>query len=115
MHDALIASRIGRAPMRAHRESLEELYATRQWLNIWFVIDSLPMLWAEAGRDEQAAVLLGHLKANDIHYPLRASRRAAATKALEARTDAAKWLALGAQLDRHVLIAYAVDVLGNEP
>ena len=89
----------------------EQLYATREWLNLWLVIDSLALLWADAGQTEAAAVLLGHLQAHDIHFPLRASRRVAVTRALEARADAAEWLARGAQADRHALVAYALDVL----
>jgi hypothetical protein len=115
MHIARIASRVGQSPARAHRDAIERLYVARDWLDMWMVIDSLAVLLAEAGRVEPAAVLLGHLQAHKIQYPLGASRRAAATRLVDARADAADWLARGARLDRHELVAYALDALGNEP
>jgi hypothetical protein len=64
---ALVAVLMQRADaLERCREALEMLYDTRYWQKLWQTMDSTALALANAGRDEEAATVLGHL---DAHMP----------------------------------------------
>jgi hypothetical protein len=115
MNIALHARRAGRDPLRAHEESLNRLYADRNWLNIWPVLESLAMQLMETGSVEAAGVLLGHIEANHLGSLPRTARRTATIRTLNQHSEAQEWMTRGAQLDRHHLVAYAFDTFQSQP
>ena len=94
-------------------DALTRLLATRNWVLVWIVMEALALYWARVGRDEPAAVLLGHLEANNIRYAHFVEQRRDAVAALRARSDAEDRLAHGAALERDQLVAYALDQLAD--
>jgi hypothetical protein len=94
-------------------DALTRLLATRTWALVWVVMEALALYWARVGRDEPAAVLLGHLEANHIRYAQFVEQRRDAVAALRDRSDAEDHLARGAALERDQLVAYALDQLAD--
>ena len=80
---------------------------------MWPVVEAAALYWARTGQAEPAAVLLGHLEANHIHYATFVDERAQALATLRARRDAEEWLAHGAALERDQLVAYALSHLAD--
>ncbi len=110
---ALHSRRSGQ-PLVAHRDSLRRLYHTRDWLNIWPLIQSLAELLVELDDVEAAGVLLGHLHVHrQSGYPANGARRDATIRELDRHPDAARWRARGAALNRHELIAFAFESLDS--
>jgi hypothetical protein len=95
------------------QDALTRLLSVRSWALVWVGMEALALYWARTGRDEAAAVLLGHLEAMDIHYAYFVEQRAQAVTALQAQRDAQQHFARGAALDRDRLVAYALEQLGD--
>ena len=108
---ALHSRRAGR-PIDAHRESLQRLYQARDWLNIWPIIESLGELCTELGDVKTGAALLGHLQAHrQFGFLASSARRVATIEKIELHPAGARWMAHGAALDRHELVALACQSL----
>ena len=95
------------------RDALAALLATRSWAFVWTVMEALALHWARVGREEPAAVLLGHLEANDIRSAQFVEQRRDAVADLWARGDAEGRLAHGAALAHDQLVAYVLDQLAD--
>lgn len=68
------------------------------------------------GNAEAARVLLGHLQAHrHFGFLSRDGRKETATRTLNLHSEARRWMARGAELDRHQLVAYAFDALQDKP
>jgi hypothetical protein len=93
--------------------ALTRLLASRNWALVWTTIEALALYWARTGRDEPAAVLLGHLEANDIRYANFVEQRTEAVGTLRARNDSEDHLARGASLGRDQLVTYALNQLAD--
>jgi tetratricopeptide (TPR) repeat protein len=99
---------------KALRDALMRLYASRNWLNLWAVMEALALHWARTGRKELAAVLLGHLDQHDIRHAVFVSRRQQALANLRGVVGAEAWFAHGAGLDRDELVLYALKELTDD-
>jgi DNA-binding CsgD family transcriptional regulator len=100
---------------KALHDALTRLYASRNWLNLWAVMEALALHWARTGHDERAAVLIGYLENGDIRHAVFVDRRQKAFAALRQSVDAEAWLAVGAGLDRDQVVAYALNELDDLP
>jgi hypothetical protein len=88
------------------RETVEVSAAERLWFDLWPSLRALARWWADHGRGEDAAVVVGYLVAQG----LSSGERASALLASDPR--AAAWLAHGAALDREALVAFVLEHLG---
>lgn len=62
---ALATTGLGRADALARcHDALDALYEIRYWQKTWQILDSVALALCRAGRDEDAAVVLGHLDAH---------------------------------------------------
>jgi predicted ATPase/class 3 adenylate cyclase len=115
---ALVATDSGRADALACcRDALDALYEIRYWQKLWQVLDSVVLNLARAGRNEQAALILGHLQA---HMPACGMEetlgfRVAAAESTAAAGDYTSALAHGAQLDADEIVAAALDYCTSTP
>jgi hypothetical protein len=80
---------------------------------LWVVIEALALYWARVGREEPAAVLLGHLEANNIRHAQFVEQRRDAVAAVRAGSDSEERFARGAALGRDQVVAYALEQLAD--
>jgi predicted ATPase len=97
---------------QAYGEVLSRLYAHRQWNDLHVAIESIAAHWADTGRSESAAVLLGHLEVHGRGHGAMARRRARLSSALSATHG--QDMARGAAMNRDELVEYALSELQRE-
>jgi hypothetical protein len=93
-------------PDAAYRDAIDRLLALRAWPHLWIAVESLATYWLDAGRNEQAAVLIGYLDANGRRSVNLARRRAVAAARLAELPQSTAWQARGRGLDRDAVLAY---------
>jgi hypothetical protein len=97
----------------ACRDALVHVYAVRYWLRIWQLFGSLGLAWADRGLLEPASVVLGAAERRipdwGLEYEL--GFRARTRDIASADPRFAEWTANGADMDRHVLVDYALGTL----
>jgi predicted ATPase len=101
---------------RAHdtlREALTHVYANRDWMDVWHLLETVAVYWAKTGRTRDAAVVLGHLEAGGIRSVSLAVRHQKALVDLQTHPDAQTWMAHGAALDRHELVRHVLEQLAD--
>ena len=92
---------------------LTRLYELRFWRSVWNAIEVAASQLIRGGLVEAGAVLLGHTEANCAVDAFVRAMHDDGLSAIRAQPDAARWLALGAHMDRDRLVAYALDQLAE--
>ena len=92
------------------RRVLTRLYQLRFWRSVWNAIEVAASQLIHGGLVEAGAVLLGHTEANCAVDAFVRTMHDDGLNAVRFHPDSARWLALGARMDRDQLVAHA---LGN--
>lgn len=87
-------------------DAISVAYEEQIWLNLWAIIPALAGWWARTGRTASAAVVTGHLTANNI-TPVDDDSRAAVETADRLSTHFER----GASMDRHQLVPFILNEL----
>jgi hypothetical protein len=97
------------------RDAVGQSYDFRLWHVLWLVVETVAGFFAAGGRVDEAAVLYGHLEAHRTPFGVPGVRRARQRGLDRVRllADHGRLMAQGASMDRHELVAYALDRLGQ--
>ena len=95
------------------RRVLTRLYELRFWRSVWNAIEVAASQLIRGGLVEAGAVLLGHTEANCAVDAFVRTMHDDGLNAIRSQPDSARWLALGAQMDRDRLVAHALGRLAE--
>ena len=99
----------------AFLQALTELYASRFWMYVWIVVETLGPYWVRVGRTDAGAVVMGHLEVHHHAHSLLGAARVSALAALEEVPGGAEAMARGARMDRDRLVGYVLEQLEAHP